>query len=55
MVHGLTANFLMVMVFPFDEMGESVALILSPVLRWASIRGVRVVISLPTSLPMMVE
>jgi two-component system sensor histidine kinase EvgS len=48
-VHGFAANFLIVIVLPFVEIGVKVAFTLSPDKRCASINGLRSVISLPTS------
>ncbi len=53
MVHGFLANFLMVSVFPLVDIGNNVALTLSPLIRWASMRGMRFVICLPILLPII--
>ena len=54
-VIGLTLNFLMVIVFPLVEIGDKVALILSPVSKRASSNGVSRVMLLPTFLPIKEE
>src|SRR3989338_2855022 len=52
-VQGFAANFLNVIVFPWTDMGSKVAFTLSPVSRWASIKGSRIVICLPIFLPII--
>src|SRR3989344_8715020 len=54
-VHGMAANFLIVIVFPNVVIGDNVALTLSPVNKWASNRGFNIVKSLLTFLPIIVE
>ena len=51
MVHGFFPNFLMVMVLPFCDIGYRVALTLDPSGSSASMSGARLVICLPTLLP----